>query len=214
MFGGAKADAGEGNPLDAKPGAPPTAATAMATGAAAEMVLTPHVMVMTATPIPRTLALTLFGDLDISTIRTLPPGRKPVATRVVAERAAEEVYKFIRKRVDQGEQAYVVVPAIDAASVPSADAEGEVPGGGRIALKNVKETMERLGAGALAGKRLGAMHGRLSAAEREQVMQRFRAGEIDVLVSTSVIEVGGDVPNATVMVVEHAERFGLAQLHQ
>ncbi len=170
-------------------------------GAGGDRAGTPHTLVMTATPIPRTLALTLFGDLDVSLIKGMPPGRTPVRTRVVAPALAPEVYAWVRTRLDAGEQAYIVAPAIDAADEPGA-------------LASVSELFERLGKGPLAGKRLAVMHGRLNAAERAAVMERFRAGAIDALIATTVIEVGVDVPNATVMIVEHAERFGLAQLHQ
>lgn len=162
---------------------------------------TPHTLVMTATPIPRSLGLTLFGELDISTITGLPPGRKPVKTRVVAPQLAAEVYTWVAGRLAQGEQAYVVAPAIDA---------GDEPG----AMASVKELHARLSAGPLAGRRLAMLHGQMPQAEREGVMSAFRRGQIDVLIATTIIEVGVDVPNATVMVIEHAERFGLAQLHQ
>jgi ATP-dependent DNA helicase RecG len=162
---------------------------------------TPHVLVMTATPIPRTLAMTLLGDLDVSTIAALPPGRQPIKTRLVGPESAPEVYAWVRTRLEAGEQAYVVAPTIEA---------GDEPG----ALASVAELKERLERGPLAGRSLALMHGQLPGAERERVMKAFRAGSVDVLVATSVIEVGVDVPNATVMVVEHAERFGLAQLHQ
>ncbi len=169
--------------------------------------LSPHVLVMTATPIPRTLALTLFGDLDISTIRELPPGRSPIATRVVPPGQSGEVYQWMRTRLDAGEQAFVVVPAIDAGAAAAAE-------GGDPELNDLRTVQARLEAHELAGKRVAALHGRLSAQTRDQIMHRFRAGQIDALVTTTVIEVGVDVPNATVMVIEHAERFGLAQLHQ
>jgi ATP-dependent DNA helicase RecG len=164
----------------------------------------PHTLVMTATPIPRTLSLTVFGDLDISTIKGMPPGRQPIVTKHVTESKASEVYEYVAKRLDRGEQAYVVVPVID-----------EIGGGGG-GLKDVKSHMERLGGagGALSRKRLAAMHGRLKRQERERIMDEFRAGRIDVLIATTVIEVGVDVPNASMMVIEHADRFGLAQLHQ
>ncbi len=163
--------------------------------------LSPHVLVMTATPIPRTLSLTIFGDLDVSTLRGLPPGRKPVATRRVHGARRGEVHAFICERVDAGDQAFAVVPAI-----------GE--SGGEVELRNVNEVLAELESGPLAGKRVAAVHGRLKRDEREHIMGRFRAGLIDVVVATSVIEVGVDVPNATLMVIEQAERFGLAQLHQ
>ncbi|MHC4992210.1 MAG: ATP-dependent DNA helicase RecG, partial [Planctomycetota bacterium] len=159
----------------------------------------PHTLVMTATPIPRTLSLTVFGDLDVSTIRGLPPGRKPVRTEVRDLGAAEEVYPEVARRLADGEQAYIVVPVIDESD---------------LGLKDVHSHLEWLETGPLHGLRLAAMHGRLNRAEREQVMDRFRAGDVDALVATTVIEVGVDVPNASIMVIEHAERFGLAQLHQ
>ena len=176
-------------------------------GAEAEAPLVPHTLVMTATPIPRTLALTLFGDLDVSVIDELPPGRTPIATRVVSPAMSGEVYRYVRKRIDEGDQAYIVVPAIDT----GASTAGE---GGDAELNDLRSVMARLEAHELAGKRIAALHGRLKTETREAVMQRFRTGAIDALVATTVIEVGVDVPNATVMVVEHAERFGLAQLHQ
>ncbi len=161
--------------------------------------LTPHVLVMTATPIPRTIALSLFGDLDVSTIRGLPPGRTPITTRVVSHDDSDEVYGFVRERVESGDQAYVVVPAIDAAGDD---------------VRDLRTVQARLEGGPLKDLRVAALHGRLKRATREHIMHRFRAGQIDVLIATTVIEVGVDVPNATVMVVEQAERFGLAQLHQ
>jgi len=164
--------------------------------------MTPHVLVMTATPIPRTLAISLFGDLDVSTIRGMPPGRRPVVTRIVGPEKWDEVYAYVRKRVEAGDQAYVVVPAIDTGAEE-----------GLNDLRTVQARLESPG-GPLEGRRVAAVHGRLAPQTREHIMQRFRAGLIDVLVATTVIEVGVDVPNATVMVVEHAERFGLAQLHQ
>jgi ATP-dependent DNA helicase RecG len=164
--------------------------------------LIPHTLVMTATPIPRTLALTIFGDLDVSTVHGAPPGRSGVITKVVEGDRREEVYEFIRERVAAGEQAYVVVPAV----------EGDEDGEG--ALADVRGTVARLESGPLKERRVAGVHGRLKRETREAAMERFRAGAIDVLVSTTVIEVGVDVANATVMVVDHADRFGLAQLHQ
>lgn len=169
--------------------------------------MTPHTLVMTATPIPRTLALTLFGDLDTSTIEHLPPGRQPIVTRWVRPDQAGEVYQWVRTRLDAGEQAFVVVPAIDA----GASTAGE---GGDADLNDLRTVHARLESGEFAGKRIAVLHGRLSAQTRDAVMHRFRAGEIDCLIATTVIEVGVDIPNATAMVVEHAEQFGLAQLHQ
>jgi ATP-dependent DNA helicase RecG len=158
---------------------------------------------MTATPIPRTLAITIFGDLDVSTIRSLPAGRKPIRTRVVQSPQRDEVYSFVDKRLEKGRQAYVVVPAIDA----SQDASG-------ADIRGVTDVLEQLKRGPLKSRRVEAVHGRLSQRERERIMQSFREGKIDVLVATTVIEVGVDVPNAAVMVIEQADRFGLSQLHQ
>ena len=166
----------------------------------------PHTLVMTATPIPRTLSLTVFGDLDVSTLRGMPPGRGEIHTRAIEGVRAGEVYDFVRERVEHGEQAYIVVPAVDS--------EPGSKGGEGGSLKDVRSMVRRLEAGPLEGRRVAGIHGRLKRATREHIMARFRAGLIDVLVATTVIEVGVDVPNATVMVIEHAERFGLAQLHQ
>ena len=193
---------------------------------------TPHTLVMTATPIPRTLAMTLFGDLDVSTIRHLPPGRKPVATRVVSRAVSDEVYGFVRTRVNAGEQAFVVVPMIDAAGAALDDendglgfgeAAGQPPTDAAVAsasaartwasVQSVRARLAEPGS-PLAGVRLGVVHGRMNSEDREAVMDKFRAHELDVLLATTVIEVGVDVPNATVMVIEDADRFGLAQLHQ
>jgi ATP-dependent DNA helicase RecG len=215
----------------------------------------PDVLVMTATPIPRTLALSLYGDLDSSVLDEMPPGRTPIVTRRVPDERADEVWDFVRKQVKLGRQAYVVYPVIEGAKddqpefdfahdqprsdqsgneiptqVPKSEGPG-APGRGktgelfadgvkeanphaRSGLKSAVEMHEKLRTGPLAGLRVGLLHGRLDADEKEVMMRRFQRGEIDVLVSTTVIEVGVDVPNATVMVVEHAERFGLAQLHQ
>jgi ATP-dependent DNA helicase RecG len=159
----------------------------------------PHVLVMTATPIPRTMSLTVFGDLDSSTIRDLPPGRQPIITRWVSQARSAEVYRYVDERLGTGDQAYIVVPAVD-----ESDA----------GLKDVGSHLEFLKSGPLSSRGLSAMHGRLGRDEREAIMIRFKAGELDAIVATTVIEVGVDVPNATLMVIEHAERFGLAQLHQ
>ncbi|MGP1347168.1 MAG: ATP-dependent DNA helicase RecG [Phycisphaerales bacterium] len=172
----------------------------------------PHIIVMTATPIPRTLALTVFGDLDVSTITGLPPGRQPISTRLVTPDQRAGVYDFVRQRLENNDQAYIVVPAIDADQAelqPKADAAEPAR-----KLRTVRELVAELEAGPLAAHRIAGIHARLKRATREQVMGRFRAGLVHALVATTVIEVGVDVPNATVMVIEDAERFGLAQLHQ
>lgn len=166
-------------------------------------IASPHYLVMTATPIPRTLSLTLFGDLDVSTIHGLPPGRKPIITRVVGSEKSDDVYGYIATRVAKGEQVYVVVPAIDESEEESENQ-----------LKSVVAHTRLLQEKYFADFAVASMHGRLKSAERDAIMSRFRDGKIDVLVATTVIEVGVDVPNATMIVIEHAERFGLAQLHQ
>ena len=207
----------------------------------------PDVLVMTATPIPRTLALSLYGDLDLSVLDELPPGRTPIVTRRVPGERTAEVWEFVRKQAAQGRQAYIVYPVIEGSkddqpeldfshdpedgTAPPLSAPGKLARKGKTAelfpgavqearpaaksgLKSAVEMYEILRAGPLAGLRLGLIHGRLDADEKDVIMRRFQRGEIDVLVATTVIEVGVYVPNATVMVVEHAERFGLAQLHQ
>ena len=160
----------------------------------------PDVLVMTATPIPRTLALTLYGDLDVSVIDEMPPGRTPIITRRVADDRAPEVWDFVRKQVAAGHQVYVVYPVIEE------NEETEL----KAAVKMYKELSQRL----FADLRVGLLHGRMDPDLKEQVMRLFQKGGLDILVSTTVIEVGVDVANATMMVIEHAERFGLAQLHQ
>ncbi len=217
----------------------------------------PDVLVMTATPIPRTLALSLYGDLDVSVLDELPPGRTPIVTRRVPDERADEVWDFVRAQVKQGRQAYIVYPVIEgtkddqpeldfpkdeaavdsSVSVPTQVSKSRPGAPAHVArktrgaelfpdgpretkakpgsgLKSAVDMHEKLRTGPLAGLRLGLLHGRLDADEKEIIMRRFQRGEIDVLVATTVVEVGVDVPNATVMVVEHAERFGLAQLHQ
>ncbi|HVG26720.1 MAG TPA: ATP-dependent DNA helicase RecG, partial [Acidobacteriaceae bacterium] len=216
----------------------------------------PDVLVMTATPIPRTLALTMYGDLDASVLDELPPGRTPVVTRRMPEERAGEVWEFLRKQVGMGRQAYIVYPVIEGEKDDQPELDFAVDGVGeavvgvgtsagagakgkkvrasaakgagglmagevepkrkvqRAKLRAASEMFEELRAGALEGLRLGLLHGRMSADDKEVTMARFQRGELDVLVSTTVIEVGVDVPNATVMVIEHAERFGLAQMHQ
>ncbi|HEY1279187.1 MAG TPA: ATP-dependent DNA helicase RecG, partial [Acidimicrobiales bacterium] len=161
----------------------------------------PDVLVMTATPIPRTAAMTVYGDLDVSVLDELPPGRTPITTRWADGPLFEEaVWADVRGAVAAGHQAYVVTPLIDESD--------------KLEVASAEETYLRLQTGELAGLRLGLLHGRLPAAEKEAVMERFRTGALDVLVATTVIEVGVDVPNATVMVVLDADRFGIAQLHQ
>ena len=177
----------------------------------------PDVLVMTATPIPRTLALTLYGDLDISVLDELPPGRTPIKTRRVGDDAAEQVWDFVRKQVKAGRQAYVVYPVIEEGAMPTPQqAQNRRLPGTPVAgeLKAAIKMHEQLRKRELAGLRVGLLHGRMNADEKDATMASFQRGAIDVLVATTVIEVGVDVPNATVMVVEHAERFGLSQLHQ
>ncbi len=231
----------------------------------------PDLLAMTATPIPRTLALTLYGDLEVSVLDELPPGRTPIVTRQVADERADDVWKFVREQVAKGHQAFIVYPVIEgakedqpeldfAAAGPADAAAGTRVAGhaakrsaskrakvgagvagrlfpaagaaepgaakqarrdadaeraeGKPTLKSATEMYEALKAGPLAGLKLGLLHGRLSADDKEVLMRRFQRGEIHVMVATTVVEVGVDVPNANVMVIEHAERFGLAQMHQ
>ena len=160
----------------------------------------PDVLVMTATPIPRTLSLTMYGDLDVSILDEMPPGRKPVRTVWRTSSSRDGVFRFVRDQVSEGRQAYIVYPLVE---------ESE-----KMDLKAAAESYEELRHGPLTGLRLKLLHGRMKNEEKEDIMRAFQAGEVDVLVSTTVIEVGMDVPNAALMVVEHAERFGLTQLHQ
>jgi ATP-dependent DNA helicase RecG len=160
----------------------------------------PDILVMTATPIPRTLAMTVFGDLSLSVIDELPPGRTPIQTKVFAESRRKQVYGLIRDEVNSGRQAYIICPLVE---------ESE-----KSELKAATQMAEELQSGAFPEFKVGLLHGRLKPEEKEAVMASFKANEINILVATTVIEVGIDVPNATVMVVEHAERFGLSQLHQ
>jgi ATP-dependent DNA helicase RecG len=159
----------------------------------------PHVLVLTATPIPRTLSLTLYGDLDVSVIDELPPGRTPIETRMTTESHLPGVWGGVRREVEAGHQAYVVYPVVEES---------------KLELKAAIDEHQRLSREVFPKLRVGLLHGRLSSEEKEDVMQRFRKNEVQVLVATTVVEVGVDVPNATVMVIEHADRFGLAQLHQ
>jgi ATP-dependent DNA helicase RecG len=159
----------------------------------------PHVLVMTATPIPRTLAMTLYGDLDVSVIDELPPGRKPITTRHIFRNRIDEVYSFIEKQLSEGRQAYIVYPLIT---------ESE-----KMDLKNLEEGYAQL-CNRFCDYKIGKLHGKMKPKEKEAEMQRFASGETQILVSTTVIEVGVDVPNSTIMVIENAERFGLSQLHQ
>ena len=159
----------------------------------------PHVLVLTATPIPRTLSLTLYGDLDVSVLDELPPGRTPIETRTTDEQHLPGVWEFLRREVTAGHQGYVVYPVIEES---------------KLELKAAMEEYERLSRTVFPKLKVGLLHGRLSSEEKEDVMQKFRRNEIQILVATTVVEVGVDVPNATVMIIEHAERFGLAQLHQ
>ncbi|HWH52661.1 MAG TPA: ATP-dependent DNA helicase RecG [Gemmatimonadaceae bacterium] len=160
----------------------------------------PDVLLMSATPIPRTLALTLYGDLDLSILDERPPGRQPITTALRKESARARVLQFIERQLEAGRQGYIVYPVIQ---------ESE-----KTDLKAATTMYEALASGPFAARRLALLHGRVPANERDEIMRRFRAGEIDLLVATTVIEVGIDVPNATIMLIEHPERFGLSQLHQ
>ncbi|MBI2816171.1 MAG: ATP-dependent DNA helicase RecG [Acidobacteria bacterium] len=193
----------------------------------------PDTLVMTATPIPRTLALTMYGDLDISVITEVPHGRLPVLTRQVPEEAATKVYEFVRSQVNSGAQAFIIYPLVDEPVAPESEPRPEGSGlekearsqksevgrkkrGGTAAaqLKSAMKMYEHLSQNVFPELRLGLIHGRLPADEKDRTMQAFHSGEIQILVGTTVVEVGVDVPNATVMVIEQAERFGLTQLHQ
>jgi ATP-dependent DNA helicase RecG len=160
----------------------------------------PHYLVMTATPIPRTIALTVFGDLDCSTMHQLPPGRKPVRTRVVPENQRERVYQQLAQELRLGKQGYVVCPLVE---------ESE-----KLDLTAAQQHFEDMKVGAFKEFRLGLLHGRMAESAKDEVMESFRNKQIDLLITTMVIEVGVDVANATWMLIEHAERFGLSQLHQ
>lgn len=182
-------------------------------------VLPPHLLVMTATPIPRTVAMTVFGDLDVSTLRELPLGRQPITTHVVPVKEKpnylERAWQRIKEEVAQGHQAYVVAPRISVD--PDSDANADLDflfGEESDQISSVEELAPMLHSGALQGLKIAVLHGRLAAEEKDATMQAFSAGEIDVLVSTTVIEVGVDVPNATIMVIMDADRFGVSQLHQ
>jgi len=177
-------------------GSDPSAGSGQALTSPAE----PDVLVMTATPIPRTLALTLYGDLDLSVLDELPPGRTPIVTRRITDDRSPEVWDFVRKQVAKGHQVYVVYPVI------AENEENEL----KAAIKMYRELSGKV----FADLKVGLLHGRLDSDLKDQVMRMFQKGELQILVATTVIEVGVDVPNATVMVIEHAERFGLAQLHQ
>ncbi len=180
-------------------------------------VLPPHLLVMTATPIPRTVAMTVFGDLDVSTLRELPLGRQPITTHVVPVKEKpsflERAWQRINEEVAQGHQAYIVAPRISADSDANADIDF-LFGEESSEITSVEELAPTLHAGPLKGLKIAILHGRLSADEKDSTMQAFTKGEIDVLVSTTVIEVGVDVPNATIMVIMDADRFGVSQLHQ
>ena len=180
-------------------------------------VLPPHLLVMTATPIPRTVAMTVFGDLDVSTLRELPLGRQPIATHVVPVKEKpsflERAWQRINEEVAQGHQAYIVAPRISADSDANADIDF-LFGEESSEITSVEELAPKLHAGPLKGVKIAILHGRLSSDEKDTTMQAFTKGDIDVLVSTTVIEVGVDVPNATIMVIMDADRFGVSQLHQ
>jgi ATP-dependent DNA helicase RecG len=180
----------------------------------------PHVLVMTATPIPRTVAMTVYGDLETSTLSQLPRGRSPIASHVVPAgekpHFLERAWTRVREEVDNGHQVYVVCPRIGAGPEEEADdvpADAETASAMRPALA-VLDVMPMLVDGPLAGLRVEMMHGRMPPEAKDDVMRRFAAGEVDVLVATTVVEVGVDVANASIMLIEHAERFGLSQLHQ
>jgi ATP-dependent DNA helicase RecG len=174
--------------------------------------LAPHTLHMTATPIPRTLSLTAYGDLEVTALRELPRGRRPIETRVVGEEGRPGAYEFLRERLREGRQAYVVCPLVSESYARERAAERNANRG--MEAKAAEAEAKRLAAAELRDFRVGVLHGQMPPAQKGEAMRRFAAGEIDVLVATSVIEVGIDVANASVMVVEGAERYGLSQLHQ
>ena len=171
----------------------------------------PHVLVMSATPIPRTLALIIYGDLDVSVIDQLPPGRTPVETYVVHEDKRQRMYNFVRKLVGEGRQAYIICPAVEDRAAQEGTEGEPVP---FADLKAVKSYAQHLQDEVFPDLRLALLHGKMRPREKDAVMAAFAAGDVDVLVSTTVVEVGVDVPNAALIIVENAERFGLSQLHQ
>jgi ATP-dependent DNA helicase RecG len=166
--------------------------------------LIPHLLSMTATPIPRTLAMTLYGDLDLTLIVQLPKGRKKITTEIIPPAGREKAYEAIREQVKQGRQVFVICPRIERTEKSPKDVE----------VKTVKEEYEKLSKKVFPDLEVGMLHGKMPAKEKEQVMRKFKFGKIDILVSTSVVEVGVDIPNTTIMMIEGADRFGLAQLHQ
>jgi ATP-dependent DNA helicase RecG len=162
--------------------------------------MNPDVLVMTATPIPRSLAMTVYGDLEVSVIDEMPPGRTPISTHVRGDDRRAKIYDFIREEIKKGRQAYVVYPIIE---------ESE-----KLDLRNATEMYQNLKTEIFPEFKVGLLHGKMKPAEKEEVMQAFSGNNIQILVATTVVEVGVDVPNASVMLIEHAERFGLSQLHQ
>ncbi|MFC1598858.1 helicase-related protein [Patescibacteria group bacterium] len=160
----------------------------------------PHFLSMTATPIPRSLALILYGDLDLSIIKQLPQGRKKIITKLVAENKRNQAYQFIQQEIDKGQQVFVICPLIDPSD--------------KLGVKSVKEEFKKLDKQVFPDLKIGLLHGKLKSKEKEKIMQEMKDNLINILVSTSVVEVGIDIPNATIMMIEGADRFGLAQLHQ
>ncbi|HEX9443054.1 MAG TPA: helicase-related protein, partial [Candidatus Binatia bacterium] len=160
----------------------------------------PDILLMSATPIPRSLAMVLYGDVEISYLDEMPPGRTPVETKIIRQSQRAKLYQLVRDEVLKGRQAYIVYPLVESSE--------------KLDVRDATGMAEELSEGAFKDFRVGLVHGRMAAEERDEVMRRFKDGEVEILVATTVIEVGIDVPNATVMVVEHAERFGLSQLHQ
>jgi ATP-dependent DNA helicase RecG len=179
--------------------------------------LTPHLLSMTATPIPRSLALTIYGDLDLTLLDEMPKGRKKVETKIVKPEDRAAAYEFIKREIKNGRQAFVVCPRIEADEELKRDAilfDPKADYSGTEAVKAVKEEYEKLSQEVFPDLKIAMLHGKMKASEKQEIMEKFKNGKTDLLVSTSVIEVGIDVPNATIMAIEGSHKFGLAQLHQ
>ena len=179
-----------------------------------EVYTVPSLLMLSATPIPRTLALTAFGDLDISIIKTMPQGRLPIKTYLTRMGNESNVYQYVQRELEAGHQAYFVYPLIEDMAVAENDEEQEAPSGGLSGIKSAQDMFQFLSTQVYPGVSMAVIHSRTEEAEQHRILDEFRKGEIKILVATSVVEVGVDVANATCMVIEHADRFGMAALHQ